>query len=310
MNGAAANFDLLRRKYVGMTIGAAGAKWTGDNGFGIPGYDPNAILTAEMIDDPAQAIAVMKAIAGREAGKPSPVTDEQWHYAWQMFEAGSADAWLAGQSKAVAKVGDLAQALVDAMKRKGYALDTGHGQVNIIYVEGLNEDGTLNDDAPDKWNDLRVVLGFDGDKPVILGRWVATTEPGRYYTEHPINSKGAARIAFGQYTAWRVGMHRGDHEALVQRGTVTVCRDLNQDMVRTGDATDTGSDFGINQHGPSGVDEAGDTVGKFSAGCLVGKTMAGHKAFMAIVKSDPRFVADPDFMFRAAVLAERDVVPA
>ena len=59
MNGAAANFDLLRRNYVGMAIGAAGAKWTGDNGFGIPGYDPNAILTAEMVDDPTQAIAVM-----------------------------------------------------------------------------------------------------------------------------------------------------------------------------------------------------------------------------------------------------------
>ena len=72
VNGAAANFDLLRRNYVGMTIGAAGAKWTGDNGFGIPGYDPNAILTAEMVDDPAQAIAVMKAMARREAGARKP----------------------------------------------------------------------------------------------------------------------------------------------------------------------------------------------------------------------------------------------
>jgi hypothetical protein len=130
--------------------------------------------------------------------------------------------------------------------------------------------------------------------------------PGAYYTEHPVNPAGAARIEFGQYQAWRVGMHRGDHEALVQRGKVTVCRDLNKDMIRTGDARDIADNFGINQHGPSGAEEAPDSVGKFSAGCLVGKTMAGHRAFMAIVKADPRFVA----VFRTAILAERDVAPA
>jgi hypothetical protein len=101
-------------------------------------------------------------------------------------------------------------------------------------------------------------------------------------------------------------MHRGDHEALVQRGKITVCRDLNKDMIRTGDARDSGDNFGINQHGPSGTDEAPDNVGKFSAGCLVGKSMAGHRAFMAIVKADPRFVADPEYLFRTAILAERD----
>jgi hypothetical protein len=131
------------------------------------------------------------------------------------------------------------------------------------------------------------VIGFEGDKPVILGKWRATTEPGAYYTEHPVNPAGAARIEFGQYQAWRVGMHRGDHEALVQRSKVTVCRDLNKDMIRTGDARDSGDNFGINQHGPSGTDEAPDNVGNFSAGCLVGKSMAGHRAFMAIVKADP-----------------------
>ena len=78
--------------------------------------------------------------------------------------------------------------------------------------------------AADKWNDLRVVIGFEGDKPVMLGKWRATTEPGRYFTEHPVNPAGTARIEFGQYQAWPVGMHRGDHEALVQRGKVGLPR--------------------------------------------------------------------------------------
>lgn len=94
VNGAASNFDLLSRNYVGMQIGAAGAKWTGDNGFGIPGYDNNAVLTAEMVNDPAKAIPVLKAMAKREAGYDSPLTDQQWAQAHAMFLAGSADAWL------------------------------------------------------------------------------------------------------------------------------------------------------------------------------------------------------------------------
>lgn len=102
VNGAAANFDLLSRKYVGMQIGTAGAKWTGDNGFGIPGYDSNAVLTADMVNDPAQAIPILKAMARREAGKDKKgnewadiaFTDEQWAQAHAMFKAGSADAWL------------------------------------------------------------------------------------------------------------------------------------------------------------------------------------------------------------------------
>ena len=160
MNGAAANFDLLRQKYVGMAIGAVGAKWTGDNGFGIPGYDPNAILTAEMVDDPTQAIAVMKAMARREAGRESPLTDEQWRQAHAMFKAGSANAYLdllAGLSspQPTERPLDLAAAIVAAMRRKGYVVDTQPGEINIVYVEGLNEDGTVNDDAADKWNDLR-----------------------------------------------------------------------------------------------------------------------------------------------------------
>lgn len=96
VNGAAANFDLLYRKYTGMTIGAAGKKWTGANGFGVPGYDSNAILTKQMLDDPEQAIALLKAIAGRESGRGNNLTEDQWRQAHRMFKVGSADAYLSG----------------------------------------------------------------------------------------------------------------------------------------------------------------------------------------------------------------------
>lgn len=94
VNGAACNFDLLNRRYTGKTIGEAGKIWTGQHGFGVPGYDPNKTLTKEMLDDLNQAIALLKAIANRESGCGNNLTEEQWRQAHRMFKAGSADAYL------------------------------------------------------------------------------------------------------------------------------------------------------------------------------------------------------------------------
>ena len=99
-------------------------------------------------------------------------------------------------------------------------------------------------------------------------------------------------------------MHRNNHEALVQTGgEVTVCRDLNKDGQRAGDKRETG-DFGINQHW--GYDQ--QEVDKASAGCLVGQSKDGHRQFMALVKSDPRYQANRKYVFATAVLQESDVL--
>lgn len=101
----------------------------------------------------------------------------------------------------------------------------------------MNEDGTLNGDAPNQFNDRRIVI------EVIDGVDI-------YYTAiRPMNDRGTARIQFGQYKAWTVGIHGNSepHKALVQVAPVTVHRDFNKDFKRTGDALDTGL-FGINQH--------------------------------------------------------------
>lgn len=202
----------------------------------------------------------------------------------------------------------LATNIIAAMRYYNYRVDTAPGQCNIVYVEGMGPNGVANDNAPNKFNDARFVIKFKGDVPFVAGAWDATTEPGKYWTEHPMNPKGAARIQFGQYTAWQVGHHHNDpnHEALVQTGgPVTVCRDLNKDYDREGDKTDTGL-FGINQHRAYG--EPKDDLRRSSAGCLVGWARAGHEQFMALVKTDPRYVADHRFIFTTTILAAADVV--
>lgn len=202
----------------------------------------------------------------------------------------------------------LVEKIVAYMKMKGYKLEGAEGKRNIVYVEGMNVDGTLNDDRPNWFNDIRCVFEFINGQPKMLGIWSATTEPGRFYTQQPLNPSGCARIQFGQYRAWQVGYHgtRQVHEALVQRGSVTVCRDLNKDFKRIGDKLHTGSDFCINQHW--GGDSPVEDIGRWSAGCLVGRTMDGHREFMKIVKEDPDYKKNPAYMFATTVIAGDDLV--
>lgn len=198
---------------------------------------------------------------------------------------------------------DLPSAIEKVFNKQGYLLFKNPGEMNIVYVEGMNTDGTGNDNAPNKFNDCRIVIAYEGAKPVIRGLWDATTEPGKYWTEHPMNRGGAARIKFGQYTAWRPGQYH-DQEALLQTSPITVCRDLNKDYKRTGDKEDTGM-FGIYHHW--GYDMPKDNLGQSSAGCLVGRTKNGHREFMKLVKSDPRYSPSNKFQFTATVIPFSDL---
>jgi hypothetical protein len=174
------------------------------------------------------------------------------------------------------------------------------GELSIVYLEGADRNGRPNADTPNMFNDRRLVLAIEDRRPTILGNWEATTEPGRYYTMHPMNPGGAARIAFGQYKAWSVGRHRNDHEALVQVKAVKIYRDLNKDFEREGDLLHEGV-FGINQHW--GYDLPVNDLGRSSAGCLVGRTRSGHRQFMSLLKSDPRYAESNGYRFLTTIIS-------
>jgi hypothetical protein len=207
----------------------------------------------------------------------------------------------------------LAGRLATAMHKAGHWLCRHPDCVNLVYVEGMDEDGTPNVDAPNVFNDLRVVLRVNrAGTPVVEEIWEATTEPGRYYTLiQPLDPRGAARIAFGQYKAWSVGTHMAGrpsgHEALVQTAPIRVFRDLNRDFERTGDQVFAGL-FGVNQHW--GFDLPKSDIGRASAGCLVGRTKAGHRAFMALCRADPRYTASNSYRFLTSVLPAASVATA
>ncbi len=207
---------------------------------------------------------------------------------------------------------DLASRILNYMDSKGYKIFEGHRQYNIVYVEGMNIDGSLNPDTDNVFNDIRLVIEVVEGKPQIAGGpWLGSTEPGRHYVINPMNPRGAARIQFGQYAAWQVGIYGRDsssHEALVQTGgEVTVHRDFDRNGIRTGDKLHAGY-FGINQH--NGYDNPINHVGKASAGCLIGRSSREHKQFMSLIKQDQRYLRDKKFVFTSTIIPGNELAKA
>ncbi|MET3591430.1 hypothetical protein ABID26_000809 [Mesorhizobium shonense] len=210
---------------------------------------------------------------------------------------------------AIRKRGDWFDDVIAYMDAKEHWICRHPLALNIVYLEGTNLDGTPNDNKPNLFNDVRIVFSIDSTGLPVTQMWDGTTEPGLYWTTHPMSPKGAARIAFGQYKSWVVGTHHpgtaAAHEALVQVEPILVYRDLNKDFKRQGDAVDLGL-FAVNQHW--GYDAPKDDLGRTSAGCLVGRTRAGHVQFMAKVKSDPRHQANSSYRFMTAVVPGSGVI--
>ncbi|MBD2515569.1 peptidoglycan-binding protein [Nostoc sp. FACHB-973] len=202
---------------------------------------------------------------------------------------------------------DVASKIIKYMQAKNYEVFTNPKEYNIVYLEGVNEDWTLNSDTPNQFNDRRIVIEVVDGIPKIVNHWQATTEPGSRYTYNPMNPGGAARIKFGQYKAWSVGIHGNSepHEALIQVAPITVYRDFNKDFQRTGDKLDTGL-FLVNQH--YGYDAPANDIKNASAGCLVGRRREGHREFMAIIKQDPRYLANKNYVFYTTVIPGDDLL--
>jgi hypothetical protein len=175
---------------------------------------------------------------------------------------------------------------------RGFILDQRPGAINIIGIEGLNLDGTANNDAPDRWNDLIGIMQFDAlNQPKWSCLYVGTTEPGRYYTINPLNRGGAARLQLGQHRQiWTVGRHRG-YEALQQVGPAILVRDANRNFYRD-DRVTTEYWNGINLHTTKTTGWRGafnSYISTWSAGCVVIRDPNQFLNFMKLVKSSTQY---------------------
>jgi hypothetical protein len=193
--------------------------------------------------------------------------------------------------------------IVTAMRNKNFRLDEGLFRSNLIYVEGMNVDGQSNQHIKNTFDDVRSLVVILPEGPKLLGIWEATTRPGKYWTEHRMNPRGAARVRLGQQTAWIMGKYNGMN-ALRQDGYLELTRDPDETYERYGPLYRS-NDTGIHHHG--GYNYPHDDLGRSSAGCLVGRSMDEHEVAMQFLKKDERFRADSNFHFTSTILEYKDL---
>ena len=171
--------------------------------------------------------------------------------------------------------------LLDYAAALGHAVfEDGLYNLNIIGIR------TPDDDA-NKFND-RMCVVYKDEQGWVTRTWRCTTDPGTYWREHPMNVSGTAILVPGQYRgAYKIGLHRGSYEALVQRGgRVRLYRDANMDDILDMEPEDISDPTyaGINIHRASTRDGGSENVDKWSAGCQVFADPDDFECFMNIAK--------------------------
>jgi len=131
--------------------------------------------------------------------------------------------------------------------------------------------GFRNLKEPDEWNDS--LYWFWINKAGKMTGKVThnfTTEPGMTELNKPSNSKGVAILKEGFYPyMWKLGLHKGLYQALVQNYACSVYRDSNKDSVfNLKKETVEDGVFGINLHRAAQYSTV-LKVGPYSAGCQV-----------------------------------------
>ncbi len=117
--------------------------------------------------------------------------------------------------------------------------------------------------------------------PLLHDPVTCTTNPGRHWLLNLMNPKGTAVLKPGQYVdTWKLGLHRGKYEALVQRKPITVYRDIDKDENAEEQGVEDTGLFGVNIHraNPNAISSL---IEKWSAGCQV---LNNPKDFAKLIK--------------------------
>jgi hypothetical protein len=149
------------------------------------------------------------------------------------------------------------------LRNKGYVLFTRPYELNIVGVRSKNTKANSFDD------ELHVFYKT-GPLKWMYHIFKATTDPGTYWLENPMQTKGTAILAQGQYmNAYHLGLHQGKYKALVQQKPVAIIRDYDRNawLDFLNGSKETGM-FGINIHRAL-VQGKTKYIDKFSAGCQV-----------------------------------------
>lgn len=161
--------------------------------------------------------------------------------------------------------------IVAAYASKGYELNDEPGKLNIFGIRS-------NDTLSNQFDDMLGVLYKNNNNEWVLDKYKATTDPGLFWRQNPMNVNGTAILQPGQHKdSFVIGKHQGKYTALTQHKPLPLWRDNNKDDVLDREGKTYTDLAGINIHRATSIAGKQSTqVDKWSAGCQV---IAGYKDF-------------------------------
>ena len=175
------------------------------------------------------------------------------------------------------------QQIETTVKAKGYKwFENGDYNVNIV---GVRNSETL-EEVTNKFDDC-MTLSYKIDGKWQFHCYECTTDPGKYWVENIMRESGVAILKPNQYRgSHKIRLHRGQYEALGQKGPVQVYRDNNKDECY--DLIEENVEqglFGINIHRATKWEgKKSSQVDKWSAGCQVIAANDDWEEFMSICR--------------------------
>jgi len=167
------------------------------------------------------------------------------------------------------------QDIISAMNKMGATIHQKDYHLNLIGLRKIPG-------SPNAFDDLLVSF-YQKNGVTVLHEWPITADPGVYWLQHPERVDGTAILLPGYYpNCWKLGLHKGQYEALIQSNSATfkVWRDANRN--RNIDYTGTIYDnvTGLNCHRAG---KASVQVEKWSAACQVHAKEANFYEMMSLV---------------------------
>jgi hypothetical protein len=191
--------------------------------------------------------------------------------------------------------------IMGTLEQKGFKTFSRPYELNIV---GIRADSI----KPNSFDDTIQVFYTTETGKWQLHSFPATTDPGTYWLQNPMNTDGTAIVKHGQYiNSHGIGMHRGKYLALTQQRPLTVIRDYNRNATLDfmNGREETGV-FGINIHHAS-VNGTTKTVDKYSAGCQVFANINDFNIFMQMAQKHRQLYGNH---FTYTLIDERALVRA
>jgi len=166
-----------------------------------------------------------------------------------------------------------------ALNSKGYKWFAGKNyDVNIV---GIRNSQTL-EHVTNKFDDLMTISYRDECGEWNYFEFECTTDPGKHWVENLMNESGVAIVKEGQYRgSHEIRKHRGQYDALCQKGLLKVYRDKNLDEAYDFNEENVAEGYyGINIH-RAGANST--QIDKWSAGCQVFAKRKNFDFFMDIM---------------------------